>query len=113
MGKALPPLPDALKNDGNKVRGCISQVWLVAERSADQPPQLTFRADSDSVIVKGLAAVLLSLYSGKTANEILAIDLPAIFARLKLDQHISPNRRNGFFSMVERIRQFARESQAS
>lgn len=95
------------------MRGCISQVWLVAERTSDQPPRLNFRADSDSLIVKGLAAVLLSLYSGKTASEILAIDLPAIFARLKLEQHISPNRRNGFFSMVERIRQLARDAQTN
>jgi cysteine desulfuration protein SufE len=109
LGRALPPLPEQYKTDDFKVRGCISQVWVVCDRHEAQPARLTFKADSDAAIVKGLVAILLALYSGKTAAEILAIDIHDVFKRLNLEQHISPNRRNGFFAMVERIRCYAQD----
>ena len=111
LGKALEPLPDDARVDANKVRGCMSQVWLTHElRHPGQEPKLHFVGDSDSVIVRGLIAVLFSLYNDQTPASILAADLEAFFKRIGLEQHLSPNRRNGFFSMVEVIRQTAASS---
>jgi cysteine desulfuration protein SufE len=104
LGRDLPPLDDAYRTDAYKVEGCMSQVWLVP---GSENGRLTFRADSDSAIVKGLIAVLLALYSGRRPAEILATDVEAIFREIGLETHISPNRRNGFFSMVDTIRRTA------
>ncbi len=106
LGRALPPLEPQYQTDAFKVEGCMSQVWLVPLPA--EGGRLRFAADRDSAIVKGLAAVLLTAYSDKTPEEIQATDLEAIFARIGLDQHLSPNRRNGFFSMVETIKASAR-----
>lgn len=104
LGKQLPPMDDSLKTDENFVRGCTSQVWMVAE---DRAGVYHFTADSDAHIVRGLIAVLLSAYQGKSAEEIAAIDIDAAFQEIGLDQHLSPNRRNGFFAMVEKIKALA------
>jgi cysteine desulfuration protein SufE len=111
LGRALPPLEPQYHTDAFKVEGCMSQVWLVP--LPGESGRLRFAADSDSAIVKGLAAVLLTAYSDKTPEEIQATDLEAIFAKIGLDQHLSPNRRNGFFSMVETIKASARASIAA
>lgn len=111
LGRALPPLPEALRTDVNKVRGCASQVWLAtAARQPDEAtdPVLTLQGDSDAHIVRGLIAVLFALYEGKTARDVLDIDARAVFAELGLKEHLTPQRSNGFFSMVERIRRDAR-----
>lgn len=105
LGRNLPVLSEAEHSEVNKVRGCMSQVWMVADRNADG--RYLIRADSDAHIVKGLIAVLLLAYSGRTAAEIGAVDIEGIFRQLGLDQHLSPNRRNGFFSMVARIKALA------
>ena len=105
LGRSLAPLAEAERNDANKVRGCASQVWLVREPSADG--RLFFRGDSDAHIVRGLIAILLRLYSGQTADEILAFDAKAGFERLGLSGALSAQRSNGLFSMVERIRREA------
>ncbi len=107
MGRDLEPMDPVHKNEITKVRGCVSQVWMFAEADDSVPPKITFIADSDAHIVKGLIAVLIELYSERSAEEILATDIQAIFAEIGLDQHLSPNRRNGFFSMVQRIRTIA------
>lgn len=108
LGAKLPPLPDEYHVDKYKVDGCLSQVWLKTEIVDDAgTKRLQFDADSDSAIVKGLFAILRSLFSGKTADEILAIDLDEAFGKIGLDRHLSPNRRNGFFSMIEEIRRSA------
>lgn len=104
LGKQLPPMPDDLKTEETKVRGCVSQVWMVTKVEDGEPPRYEFLADSDSHIVKGLIGVLQMAYSGKSADEIRQVDIDDIFKTLGLDQHLSPNRRNGFFSMVERIK---------
>ena len=91
----------------NLVRGCVSQVWLVTDVRDGDPPVIEFRADSDAQIVKGLVAILLSLYSGKTAREILTADIRSIFQKLDLAKHLSINRANGFASMVKRIHELA------
>ena len=108
LGAKLPPLDDQYRTDTYKVDGCLSQVWLHTE-IVDEGPQkrLRFNADSDSAIVKGLFAILHILFSDKTADEILAVDLDEAFAKIGLEQHISPNRRNGFFAMLEEMRRAA------
>ena len=109
LGRALPPLPDAARNDGNKVQGCASQVWLATsiKPNGSAGPVLTFVGDSDAHIVRGLIAVLFALYSGKNAKDILATDAVALFEQLGLRDHLTPQRSNGFRSMVERIRRDA------
>ena len=107
LGRKLPPMPEADHNEANKVRGCLSQVWLTHQSKPGPPLTLEFQGDSDSHLVKGLIALLLMLCSGKTAKEILALDIASIFTRLGLENHITMNRRNGFYSMVERIRAMA------
>lgn len=107
LGRKLEPLaPDEMTED-TRVRGCVSQVWMVHDTEAGEPPRITLRADSDAFIVKGLVAILLSLYSGRTPEQMAAVDIERVFAEIGLDSHLTPNRRNGFFSMVERIRGLA------
>ena len=104
LGMKLPPLEDVHKTEDNKVRGCMSQVWMTHR---EEEAALHFFADSDSHIVKGLISVLLTLYSGKSSEDVLALDIERVFQEIGLNQHLSPNRRNGFYSMVERIRTVA------
>ena len=106
LGRRLPPLSAAELVDENKIRGCQSQVWFVAE---EQDGRLTFRANSDAAIVSGLIALLLRIYSGRHPQEIL--DSPPDFiAALQLEQHLSPTRSNGLASMLKAIRRFATEA---
>ena len=105
LGKDLAPLSDAERSDANKVRGCASQVWLVTEPQA--LGVLAFRGDSDAHIVRGLIAILLRLYSGRTPAEILAFDAKAGLTGLGLPNALSMQRSNGLFSMVERMRRDA------
>ncbi len=105
LGRELDPLSDGERNEANKVRGCASQVWLVTEPQADGT--LRLRGDSDAHIVRGLIAVLLRLYSGKSATAILASDATAAFNKLGLSGHLSAQRSNGLASMVSRIRRDA------
>ncbi len=103
MGKQLPGLPDALKVDANKVKGCVSQVWLMTDY--DQASNLlSFQGDSDAHIVKGLVAIVLEIYSGRTPEEISALDAEPILAGLGLSEHLSPQRSNGLRAMVGRIK---------
>lgn len=105
LGKQLTPLPQEAYCDDNKVRGCMSQVWM--QSHTDEHGRIHILGDSDAHIVKGLIAVLLIVFSGKTAAEIAAIDIAQVFGDLGLEQHISANRRNGFYAMVQRIREMA------
>lgn len=107
LGRKMAPFPDAQRTDAVKVRGCASQVWLV---STSDGRKLAFAGDSDALIVRGLIAILLRIFSGKTAQEILALDAKKILGTLGLDTHLSQQRSNGLFSMVERIRADARAS---
>lgn len=104
LGRDLEPLPAKAHNDANKVQGCASQVWLETTIGDGADPVLTFRGDSDAHLVKGLVAVTIALYSGRTAREILATDAGETFARIKLREHLTPQRSNGLRSMVERIK---------
>jgi cysteine desulfuration protein SufE len=104
LGRQLIPLTDAERTEANKVRGCASQVWLVTEPEGGR---LHFRGDSDSDIVRGLVAVLVRLFSGRSPQAILDFDVRAAFARLGFESAISAQRSNGFFSMVQRLRRDA------
>ena len=107
MGKKLSPLGEANKTAETKVKGCVSQVWLITEQSQDTPPRLSFRGESDAHIVQGLIAVLLEIFNHRTAQEILDIDAQDIFKQIGLDEALSPQRSNGLASMVQRIRRDA------
>jgi cysteine desulfuration protein SufE len=108
LGRTLPPLADSERNSATKVQGCASQVWLVSEIGRNGEPVLRFRGDSDAHIVRGLIAVLLALYSGRPAREIVHSDPEAVFARIGLREHLTSQRSNGLTSMLARIRADAR-----
>jgi cysteine desulfuration protein SufE len=107
LGHELPNMDSALKNDKTKVDGCMSQVWMVAEVEPTAPPTMRIIADSDSVIVRGLIVVLLALFSGRTPQEIRATDPEGVFEQLGLKQHLSGQRRNGLYAMVQRVKTLA------
>jgi cysteine desulfuration protein SufE len=116
LGRLLQPMSESGHREANKVRGCASQVWLEVQVDRSRcagVPVLTFRADSDAHIVKGLIAILLAIYSGHTAPEILATDALATFRRLGLSEHLTPQRSNGVRAMVERIKSEARAAHAA
>ncbi len=115
LGRGLAPLPDAVRTDANKVQGCASQVWLATAvvPDGDRGPVMTFVGDSDAHIVRGLIAILLALYSRRPARDVLATDAIAVFDRLGLREHLTPQRSNGFRSMVERIKSDARSALAA
>ena len=104
LGRTLPSMDESLKTEENLVKGCTSRVWMQADLSGNE---LKFVADSDAHIVRGLIAILDRAYQGQALSNIQNIDIDEAFAKIGLDQNLSPNRRNGFFSMVERIQSFA------
>lgn len=115
LGRTLEPLPQEAYTDANKVRGCASQVWLetTLARDASGAPVLTFRGDSDAHIVRGLVALVLALYSGRRAQEIVNRDPLPLFRDLGLAEHLTPQRANGLRAMVERIKKEARDALAA
>lgn len=112
MGRELPEFPEDARTEDNRVEGCTSNVWLIHDLEPGSPARIRFRADSDAFIVKGLIAIILLAYSGRTAEEIRQTDIEALFTRLGLEQQLTPNRRNGFFAMVERIHEIAEQQAA-
>ena len=104
LGKELTPLSASEKVDANKVQGCVSQVWLATEMQSGADPVISFRGDSDALIVRGLVALVLSIYNGKRRSEISSIDALKFLTELGLDQHLSPQRSNGLKAMIGRIR---------
>jgi len=100
MGKSMPPLSPEEKTDVHKVKGCVSQVWLISDV---QNGKLMFRGDSDAHIVKGLVAVVLRIFSNRTAAQIMSLQVGEILKALELDEHLSPQRSNGLKAMIERI----------
>lgn len=110
LGRQLEPLPDVERTPENKVTGCASQVWLWTRSAADGEARLRFVGDSDAHIVRGLVAVVIALFDGKTPAEIAEIDPEAVFAELDLASHLSSQRSNGLRSMVARIKSDARKA---
>ena len=108
LARSLAPLSDDERTEDNRVRGCVSRVWLVSERHPDQPEKLYFRGDSDAHLVRGEIAMLLRIFSGRTPEEILSVDPRAVFERLGLKDALTAQRSNGLFSMMSKIQQQAR-----
>jgi cysteine desulfuration protein SufE len=103
LGDALPPFPDAERTAANKVPGCVSQVWLTTDTGSGADPVITYQGDSDAHIVRGLVAIMLALFSGRPASQIVKTDAEATLKTLGLDEHLSRQRANGLRSMVQRI----------
>jgi cysteine desulfuration protein SufE len=111
LGDALVPISDSEKTGDTKVQGCVSQVWIISNHQEGDDPVITFRGDSDAHIVRGLIAIVLAIFSGKSASQITEIDESTIFDRIHLSEHITPQRSNGLRSMVKRIKQEAMNAQ--
>ena len=107
LGDELEDLDAELRVEENRVQGCVSNVWLLASFDASSPPQISFRADSDSQLVRGLVSILIMLCNDQPAPTVLALDVEDLFTRLELRNHLSRSRSNGLFSMVKRIRVLA------
>lgn len=112
LGRKLKPLPEDERNAGNKVEGCVSQVWLSTTVERNGVSRLTFVGDSDAHIVRGLIAILFALYSDKSADEILDIDATQRLGELHLKEHLTPQRSNGLMAMVKRIQRDAEAASA-
>ena len=108
LGQELPELPAELQTKENIVEGCMSTVWLATEGNGPDSP-ISIQADSDSIIVKGLVVVMLAFFSGKTASEVVQADVSEFLGKLGLNQHLSPQRRNGLFAMIKRLKGLATE----
>ena len=104
LGQQLEPLDDSFKTEEWKVKGCQSQVWLVPSFNNGR---LHFKGDSDAILVRGIIAIVLLIYNDKTPEEIKSIDVTKIFAKLGLEENLTPSRRNGMLSMVAKIREYA------
>lgn len=107
LARALAPLREDERTEANRVRGCVSRVWLVCERDPAAPEKLVFRGDSDSHLVRGEIAMLLRVFSGRTPQEIVSVQPQALFERLGLKDALTAQRSNGLFSMMRRIQQEA------
>lgn len=104
LGRKLPPYPEAARDETHLVKGCTSQVWMILKT---EDGRLAILADSDAHIVRGLIALVIAVYDGQPVEKISEIDMEAIFSELGLSEHLSPNRRNGFFAMVGKIKSMA------
>lgn len=104
LGEALPPFPDEARDEAHRVQGCVSRVWLIADKGDGADPAIKLQGDSDAHIVRGLVAIVLALYSGRPASEILATDAEETLRALGLDEHLTPQRANGLRSMIKRIK---------
>jgi len=109
LGEQLPSMPEALKTDDNKVKGCMSQVWVAAYPDQSDGSLIRFHGDCDTSMIKGVLALLIRLVSGKAAEQIDALDLDEVFQRLRLDEHLSPNRHVGVYAIVELMKHQARQ----
>jgi cysteine desulfuration protein SufE len=105
LGEHLPAMPAELKSEGNKVKGCMSQVWLSAYRDPTASDRVQFHGDCDTSVIKGVLALLIQLVSGKTAKAVESLDVDEFFSRLELDEHLSPNRHVGVYAIVELMKQ--------
>lgn len=114
LGRELSELDDSQRVEANKVHGCASQVWLITDvDTSSGNPVLSFQGDSDAMIVKGLIAILISIYSGKSARDILRTDAFTMLGEIDLQQNLTQQRSNGLQAMVQRIHAEAAEAQAA
>ena len=108
LGRKLPPLPEATRTEDNRVKGCMSQVWVQAYRDPGATERLRYHGDCDTTIIKGVVALLVGLFSDKTPDEIETTDVDALFEGLKLEEHLSPNRHVGVYAIVNKMKGQAR-----
>jgi cysteine desulfuration protein SufE len=108
LGGHLPAMPEALKTEDHKVKGCMSQVWVSAWRDTADPELVRFYGDCDTSIIKGVLALLIELSAGKTVAEVERLDVDELFSRLNLDEHLSPNRHVGVYAIVDLMKRQAR-----
>lgn len=113
MGGQLPSLPEYLRVDDNKVRGCMSQVWVSAYTDPDQPGLVRYHGDCDTSVIKGVLALLIQLVSGHAVDEVESLDMDEFFSRLQLNEHLSPNRHVGVYAIVDLMKQQARQLENS
>ena len=111
LGEQLPTMPDELKTKENKVKGCMSQVWVSAYSDPDDQELIQYYGDCDTSIIKGVLAVLIQLVSGIRIEQVENLDIDLLFERLELSEHLSPNRHVGIYSIVELMKQQARDLQ--
>lgn len=109
LGEKLSPMPESLKTEANKVKGCMSEVWVSAYRDENNTSLVQFHGDCDTSTIKGVLAVLIHLTGGKTAQAIEQLDVDEIFETLDLDEHLSPNRHIGVYAIVELMKQQVRQ----
>jgi cysteine desulfuration protein SufE len=109
LGQKLPPLPEAARTEDNRVKGCMSQVWVQAYRDPDAMERLRYHGDCDTTIIKGVLTLLIQMAEGRTTAEMEALDVDEFFERLQLDEHLSPNRHVGVYAIVELMKKQARE----
>ena len=110
LSDELNDMPEHLKTEENRVQGCVSNVWLAVSVQPGNRPVVTFTADSDSQIVRGLISMLVMLCSGRPAREILSLDMEGVFEQLGFSQHLSRSRSNGLYSVIKRIRTLAEQT---
>jgi cysteine desulfuration protein SufE len=108
LGEQLPAMPASEKVEENKVKGCMSQVWVKAQRDPANPGRIRFSGDCDTSIIKGVLALLIQLTSGRTPEQIEQLDMEDFFTRLNLDEHLSPNRHFGIYAIVELMKRQVR-----
>jgi len=113
LGEQMPDMPDEEKTEDNKVRGCMSQVWIRAHADETDPQRINYHGDCDTSIIKGVLALLIQMASGNTLDEIEKLDVDEFFERLELDEHLSPNRHVGVYAIVDLMKKQAREVAAS
>ena len=109
LGEALPDMPAEYKTEANKVKGCMSQVWVHAAVDRNNPRKLHYQGDSDTSVIKGVLALLIQLLDGRSAHEIEQLDMDDVFERLELHENLSPNRHVGIYAIVELMKQQARD----
>ncbi|AHE98909.1 SufE family protein [Thioalkalivibrio paradoxus] len=108
LGQKLPPLPEHARTEENRVKGCMSQVWVSAYRDADQGQRIRYHGDCDTSIIKGVLTLLIQIADGRRVEEIEELDVDEFFERLQLDDHLSPNRHVGVYAIVDLMKAQAR-----
>ncbi len=109
LGEQMEPMPDEEKSERNRVKGCMSQVWVQAFVDPADRTKLRYHGDCDTAVIKGVLALLVKMASDKSMREVEALDVDEVFERLNLDEHLSPNRHVGVYAIVELMRSQARE----
>ena len=109
LGEALPPMDEALRTERNRVHACMSKVWVHPVADPVHPGRLIYQGDCDTAIIKGVLALLIGVMSGRTRDDILALDLDQLFDRLRLAEHLSPNRHVGVYAIVDLMKAQAKE----